>query len=46
MRIKKKRDFAILAIARREINAKPKRVENKRIYTRRRKHAKRGEFGD
>ena len=45
MRIKK-RDFAIPAIARSEINARPKRIESKKIYTRKRKHAKRGEFGD
>jgi len=34
----KKRDFSILAITKREINARPKIVQNKKKYNRKIKH--------
>jgi hypothetical protein len=34
----KKRDFSILGIAKREINARPKIIKNKKAYTRKVKH--------
>jgi len=40
----KKRDWAIVGIAKGEINARPKVVKNKKAYTRKIKHKNRAEW--